>query len=64
MSRGGPRPGAGGKKPRLPEGQKRIKINLVVTHETAAWIKSEAESRRIGQGRVVDELVKRGEQNK
>jgi len=55
--RGGPRPGAGGKKPRLPENQKRIKINLVVAPETAAWIKAAAESRRIGQGRVVDEMV-------
>lgn len=57
MTRGGKREGAGGKKPRLPESDKRIKINLVVHPETAEWIKQEAESRRIGQGRIVDELV-------
>jgi len=55
--RGGPRPGAGGKKPRLPEDQKRVKLNLVVDPATRDWIKGKAEERRVGQGRVVDELV-------
>ena len=56
MTRGGKRPGAG--RPAKPSGKsKRVKINLVVDPVTAQWIKREAESRRIGQGRIVDELV-------
>jgi hypothetical protein len=60
MTRGGKRSGAGGKKPRLPEKEKRVKINLVVHPDTAQWIKEQANNRRIGQGRIVDELIKNG----
>lgn len=57
MTRGGARPGAG-RKPGSTQKIKRVKINLIVAPGTAEWIKTEAESRRIGQGRVVDELVR------
>ena len=56
MTRGGTRHGAGRPIGTTKE-NKRIKVGYVVDPDTAAWIKAEAASRRIGQGRVVDELV-------
>ena len=56
MTRGGSRPGAG-RKPGPVKKDRRVKINLVVDPATRDWIKGKAEERRIGQGRVVDELV-------
>lgn len=56
MPRGGPRPNAPGR-PTVPDEKKRVKANFVLSPDTLEWIRSEAKARRVGQGRVVDELV-------
>jgi hypothetical protein len=54
MTRGGYRPGAG--RPR--QKNNRVKVGYVVAPETAEWIKQQAEEKRVGQGRILDELIK------
>ncbi|MBA2883253.1 hypothetical protein HNR65_003615 [Desulfosalsimonas propionicica] len=47
----------GGKNPYLPEDKKRKKINLTVDPLTVEWLKEQVKTQRIGQGRIVDDLV-------
>jgi hypothetical protein len=35
-----------------------VKVGYVVAPETAEWIKQQAEEKRVGQGRILDELIK------
>lgn len=58
MKHGGRREGSGGKKPKLPDDVKRIKINICVDQSTYKWLKSESVRLKKGQGRIIDDIVK------
>ena len=59
MKHGGKREGSGGKKPKLPDDKKRIKVNLSIDPSTYDWLKNESIRLKKGQGRIVDDLVRR-----
>ena len=57
MPRGGKRPGAG----RHPKKNKRVKIAPLVDPASRDWIKAETKRRGVSQGRIIDELIRKHE---